>query len=362
MARETIGYVRLEWTCPNCSTRNPGPQKFCSGCGSPQPENVAFVAPERQELVTDAAELKKADAGADIQCTFCGGRNPAGTATCTQCGADLKEGKQRVSGQVVGAFKTGPVQQVACPACGAMNPDTYHNCGQFGAVLAGPKSAVPAVEAAGAAPAQKSWLIPGLVAAGIVMLLCIFFVIVPLFKTEGMSGVVQNASWERAIVLMQFGPVKKDGWKDEIPQGAELGSCEQRYHHTQDTPDSNAKKVCGTPFVVDKGTGFGQVQQDCQYEVSKDYCNYTVEDWSQVNVLKVQGSSSQPPAWPNAQLQSNQRLGDRSEKYRIIFSTDKGTKEFDTQDAQLFAQAQPGTQWTLTVNGFGSVEKIEPAQ
>lgn len=53
MSKETFGYLKLEWTCPRCGSRNPGPQKTCLSCGAPQPENVAFQLPEKQELLTD---------------------------------------------------------------------------------------------------------------------------------------------------------------------------------------------------------------------------------------------------------------------------------------------------------------------
>ena len=60
MTRKTVGYVRTEWTCPNCQTRNPGPQKTCTSCGMPQPENVEFEEAGQDELIKDEAELAKA--------------------------------------------------------------------------------------------------------------------------------------------------------------------------------------------------------------------------------------------------------------------------------------------------------------
>ena len=96
--RNTIGYVRLEWTCPNCNSRNPGSVKTCQNCGAPQPENVQFERAAEEKLVTDQKEIQAAAAGADIYCAFCGTRNPAGAKVCSQCGADLTEGKARESG------------------------------------------------------------------------------------------------------------------------------------------------------------------------------------------------------------------------------------------------------------------------
>ena len=52
MAQESLGFVKLEWTCPKCGSRNPGPEKTCLGCGAPQPQDVKFEQAETQVLIT----------------------------------------------------------------------------------------------------------------------------------------------------------------------------------------------------------------------------------------------------------------------------------------------------------------------
>ena len=128
MAQESLGYIKLEWTCPNCGSRNPGPQKTCLSCGAAQPENVQFHQAETQNLLKDEAEIENAKSGADIHCPYCGARNVAGAETCSQCGGDLKEGVRRETGQVIGAYSTGPVKQISCPNCGVQNPETALKC------------------------------------------------------------------------------------------------------------------------------------------------------------------------------------------------------------------------------------------
>ena len=132
MARKKLGHVELQWTCPNCGGINPGLEKTCQACGAPQPDDVEFEQASGQELITDEEKVAKAEAGADIHCPYCGTRNPAGVATCSQCGGDLSEGALRKAGRVVGAYKTGPIEMVPCPHCGAENPDTIVNCQQCG--------------------------------------------------------------------------------------------------------------------------------------------------------------------------------------------------------------------------------------
>ena len=89
-SRRTLGYVENEWTCPNCGGRNKGSVKACDNCGAPQPEDVKFELPSEQKLVKDEAAINSAKAGADIHCGFCGTRNPATAATCSQCGKETE--------------------------------------------------------------------------------------------------------------------------------------------------------------------------------------------------------------------------------------------------------------------------------
>ena len=93
MQRKSKGFVELEWVCPNCEGRNPGAVKTCQQCGAPQPENVQFQRASNEKIITDEKSVAAAKAGADIHCGFCGTRNPATATVCSQCGADLKEGK-----------------------------------------------------------------------------------------------------------------------------------------------------------------------------------------------------------------------------------------------------------------------------
>ncbi len=135
MARkESKGFVQLEWVCPNCSVRNPGSVKTCESCGAPQPENVKFERAAEEKIVTDEKLVQAAKAGADIHCGFCGTRNPGNAVTCSQCGADLKEGKAREAGQILQAAPTAP-KVVTCSNCNAENPGTAKTCVQCGAPL-----------------------------------------------------------------------------------------------------------------------------------------------------------------------------------------------------------------------------------
>jgi predicted amidophosphoribosyltransferase len=358
MSQDELGYVELEWTCPNCQSRNPGSVRLCANCGSPQPDKVEFHAPERQQLVQDAQKLEDAKAGADIHCPYCGARNKASAETCAQCGGDLKTGLRRESGRVVGAFVDAPAALKPCPRCGNPNPDSAQNCSSCGAPLNAPLQPTPVAAPTPTKPNRLLLIISGVVG---VLILCSCVVLAgSYFRTSSSDASVQNASWSRSVAVQALQPVDKEAFRDQIPSDAKIGQCKPKEHHTQDQPAPNSQKVCGTPYTVDQGSGYGKVIQDCKYTVYQDYCSYTVQAWLDINSARLQGSDA-APRWPEPTLQTGQRLGGRQETYTILFKTSDKTYEYTTGDAALFQQARPGSRWKLNINSFGQVMSVEPA-
>ncbi len=357
MSRESLGYVELEWNCPKCGVKNPGPQKICQSCGAPQPADVVFHQAEHQELIQDQSELQQAKKGPDIQCAFCGAFNPADAAICSQCSADLKGGAVRQTGGVIGAFKSGPEAMVPCRHCGTLNPASASTCKQCGAGLAVEKPAPP--------PAASSKMpILYLIIIGVLLLLCILGGIIFLvltFRTTSNQGTVSAVRWQRSIDIETFKPVSREGWESELPAAATVTSCAPRYHHTQKDPAPGAEKVCGTPYNVDKGSGYAEVVQDCEYRVSQDYCSFAIKEWVKTDTVTLSGADFSP-AWPEPQVASDQRLGSRSETYTCAFQTEKDSYDYTTSQEELYLKCQVGSRWVLNINTFGQVMSIEPAK
>jgi hypothetical protein len=200
----------------------------------------------------------------------------------------------------------------------------------------------------------------GLVAAALLVCGVIGIFVLLSQRTTQVTGVVQEVRWERSIPLEALVPVEKQTWLDQIPAEAEVGACEDRVRRVQPEPAPNSVEVCGTPYTVDTGSGFGEVVQDCEYQVYETYCDYTVIEWRQTDVFSLQGSD-EAPAWPEPSLETGQRLGaDRREEYSIVFSAGSEAYTYTTGEAALFEQARPGTSWNLDVNTFGDVVAIEP--
>jgi hypothetical protein len=356
MAKKTIGYIELEWTCPNCGSKNPGMKKSCGSCGSPQPESVQFEVGQKRDLITDAQKAANAAKGADIHCPFCNTRNAADASVCIQCGGDLKEGHRRQSGRVLSGAPIGENTPLKCPNCGALNP-SGNTCSACGALLVKAQSPEQAQAVAPTAKPTvfRPWML--LPIAAILMLCCVVVGFL-FFRTTAQTGVVQTIQWQRVIAIEEQREVTKEAWRDELPGDARVLSCQQAYRSRQENPVAGAKEVCSTE-LVDEGSGAAKVVETCFYEVYADYCKYQALEWQKVDQMVAQGSEIQP-YWPQVNPANGQREGERTETYTANFETKDGIKQFTTSNATLFAQLQPGSQWTLSVNTLGAVVEVSP--
>jgi ribosomal protein L40E len=350
MAKQTLGYTELEWECPSCHTRNPGAAKTCVQCGAPLPENVQYQQAAQDKILTDEAKISAAKAGADIYCGYCGAPNPVTAKTCKQCGADLTEGKARESGQVLGAMRQEEAAPINCPACGASNPASAFKCSKCGTALC---QAAPAPEPI-APPAGRNKLLPFLIAGAVLLLILIIVLVARGSRRSAAIGEVSNVNWRRVIAVEALVPVVLEAWQDQIPSGAKVGNCRQEVYAVQDNPAPGAHEVCGTPYVVDKGSGYGEIQKDCRYEILADRCQYQSQAWQAIAPIVLTGSDLSP-AWPAATLQQNQRSTGRAETYAVTFNVDGKTYSYQPANEAEFVQFSPGSQWRLQVNSFGNV-------
>jgi ribosomal protein L40E len=355
MAKKQLGFVELEWICPNCKTRNPGLTKTCQSCGSPQPVNVEFQSKADEQLITEEEKLKQAAKGPDIHCGFCEARNPADAITCSQCGGDIKEGKARQAGKLLGGFQATKGSMIKCSNCQTENLANEQICTKCGAPL---KETIKPI-----VTPKKRFPLGCIIALGVACLLGVIGIISVISagasKTD-LVGSVSGSNWERVITVEQFGPVEKEDWRDKIPYDGKIGNCVDRVRNTSDNQVPNSVEVCGEPYKVDKGSGVAEVVQDCKYEVYDSFCKYTVDEWYSGDELKAQGSGMNV-YWPDLNLDSRQREGDRSERFTLYFETDGKQYSYQTNDMNLYQQAQPGSRWKITVNGFGSITSLESA-
>jgi hypothetical protein len=171
---------------------------------------------------------------------------------------------------------------------------------------------------------------------------------------------VERIYWERTIAVEQLGPVEHRDWEDELPAEASGVACELAFRNSQGEPAPVATEVCGTPYTVDTGSGYGEVVQDCEYQVYEPLCSYTIEEWSVVDTLRRTGDDL-TPVWPEIDLRSGQREGAQGETYTVFFVGDGDERSFSPESAAEFAVFSVGSEWTIVVNGLGAIVSVEPA-
>ncbi|HEY5984275.1 MAG TPA: zinc ribbon domain-containing protein [Anaerolineales bacterium] len=346
MARRTRGFVQLEWVCPNCATRNPGPKKSCINCGALQPEDVQFQRAADEQLVKDQEAIRAAQAGADYICPYCGTRNAALAKVCVQCGGDLVEARRRAAGAELQA-NTGP-RELTCTNCGTVNPSSRSNCLKCGAPLPRGAAAATAVKAAvqaGGVPTKKGpkWWVWALVGGAVVV--CASAIALFAVPAATVSATVSDVRWQTSVPVQEMRSVHYSNEAGSPPSGAYAVSC-----HTED------KEVC-QERTIDKGNGYGEVVQDCHTE-SQQYCSYDVDEWKTIQTYTLDGHDASPVyAQPN--VGAGQRLGDQSADYSVVFESEKGQKIYSPSTLTEYARFSVGSTWTLKLNAVGTILSVE---
>lgn len=358
MVKQTVGYVDLEWTCPNCGNRNPGTAIKCATCGNPQPEAVEFEAGAGGELLSDEEKIARAKAGPDVACPYCGTRNLATAERCKQCSGDLQGGEKREAGRVVGAYRPEAAPPIACTNCGTENPATATKCASCGAPLGKPASAPETKPAKPAGAGMPRWLIPAIIVA---IVACIAFFAAQSLRRSQNVVEVQGVQWQRRILVQALLPVTLTGWLDEVPADATVTRCNGRVRSVSPDPVPNSVEVCGTPYIVDTGTGVGEVVKDCEYQVSDSWCVYETLDWVFAPALVAEGTDINA-RWPDTRLDDNQREAGREESYSVTLGGDGEDYRLPVPSLEQLQEYTPGSRWTIEVNGFGQITDIQPAE
>lgn len=359
MAKKTLGYTELHWTCPNCTATNPGPEKTCTQCGAPQPDDVEFEQVTGAELIKDKKVEARVKAGPDIHCPYCGARNPGNVKTCSQCGGDLIEGERREHGRVLGAYKKEEAQFIPCPNCGADNLETAKLCSQCGASLYKEKIEKETTESLPTSLGQPEKrgvpvILTIILTAIVIGVAALIFLSI---RTKTVTGTVERVGWERSIEIEGLVPIEYRDWQDNIPIDGEILDCQEEIRTIEEEPQPNSQEVCGTPYSIDTGSGYAEVVQDCEYHVYDNLCTYTVLDWAVIETISQEGSNFYPE-WPETVLSSEQRQGEQNEVYLVYFDTASGELRYSLTDFQLFQEFQLGTVWDLEINTFGGIQSV----
>jgi hypothetical protein len=338
-----------KWKCPGCGEINRGAVSQCASCGTTRDANVKFFLDEDAPEVTDEEQLKKAQAGADWICEFCGNASPQFATVCAGCGAP-KSAKEKKHGDVI--------------------------------PLGGPPPKHPVVTEAAAKPASKT---PLGVVLGVALLMLLFCCVCSWFnlRTQTETVTVANASWVRTIDVEDFLPTEESAW-DSAPRDAYKVTHRQEQRSTRQvqvgthTEYRDEKVQTGTRKVVtghrDLGNGhFEDVyREDPVYETRQaahevptyrdepvygEKYFYTIDKWRRVRTEEARGS--QDPAWPKVKLAGKEREGARGELYTATFQGATKMRTMRVASEAEWKKLASGSTWKAEFNNAGSFDVLD---
>jgi hypothetical protein len=344
------------WDCPSCGSRGQlGRHVYCVGCGAPRPREIRFYLPEDAEVVTDAAQLAQANAGADWICGHCGGSARASDAACPGCGsprgADDAEREVHTygladiprSGEEPGQASTARAVGPPPPARGKRS-----GCGCLSFLLL------------------------------LVMGWCGWA-----NRTRHVEAAVTARHWERSVQVEAYRMVTEQGW--ELPAGArQLRSFRDVRDHRQvlDHYETRTRQVservqtgtrtysCGQ---TDRGNGYFEERTCTEPEYETRYHDETYQDpvYRQEPIydtryeyrimrwvpdeLKALSGADDPPAWPLTVPDDTTREGEKKERYVLTFRGEKGEPLTAEVPLQQFSRHRVGDRVSLLLRG----DKVE---
>jgi hypothetical protein len=321
---------------------------------------VHFHQLEHAVLLTEEADIRKAQAGPDVHCPYCHARNPSGAEFCGACGGGLAEAETRQSGRIVGAFRQEKGLEKECPHCGTLNTPGALECSGCGGSL---KETTPEPLADRSRQTKDRKGLPRFIGIGCLGIIVIGAAILlfSLFSKQELNGTVQGVEWTHTIPILALTPVEREDWRDQIPDEVESIQCTEELRETSDEFVPGAVEVCGTPYTIDEGSGYGEVVQDCSYEIYDDFCSYTIMDWSVVDAATASGTDLEP-YWPDPALALDQQAGEGEAEYAVLFEADGESYRYYPDDQVEFSRYLPGTSWVIEVNQLGGVSVLEPVR
>jgi hypothetical protein len=179
-------------------------------------------------------------------------------------------------------------------------------------------------------------------------------------QSKTMDAVAVSPHWTTSVTVQGLVPAEYAAWADEVPDDGEVVSCRQEVRDVVDQPAPNAREVCGTPYIIDDGTGYGEVMQECRYEVLDDLCQYRVLEWRVVDTLVREGSSM-AVQWPEPESRGDVREAGREAKYACVLRAGDEEYSYQVENLDALAACQPGSRWQVVIDGFGALTNAEEA-
>ncbi len=349
------GTYQMLWDCQYCDTKKllGTTHRFCPNCGAAQNPAARYFPAEGEYVAVEDHEY----VGADKTCASCNGLNSAAAEFCTTCGAPLSEAAQA---QTLGTQIRQEGEQFASSGSRDIVQERFDS--EMERVGVKPK----AEAGQGGMP---RWLIIVIILG---VLLCIG-AIVSLFWTKEAPATVVGHSWQREVMIEQYGPQPASAWCDSVPLGAYNMSQRREVRDYRQVPDG---EECETQRI-DQGDGTFRQERVCHTvyrdePIYDDKCYFTINTWSATGSVPASGDSlKEAPYWPQVNLACEgqarigcERIGSRSEQYLVHLRTSDG-KDFQCSLSQANWQAMSlESGWNVqvgVVDGSPRCDTLQPA-
>jgi hypothetical protein len=355
------------WDCQYCGTKEIlGRHTVCTSCAKSRPEGTKFYLADEAAEVSETKQLKEAQLGADWVCQYCASSNRADRTSCQHCGAAREESSPQ---QQVQNFKAGEA-----PRSGDMDLEAM---------------ARPMTQPA--KPAGLRWNRAVLGIGGLVglLFLCIclcggYF----LFSEKEVDVTVAEIRWQRTIQVEAYRTVVEEDWS--VPAGGRTISQREAIHHydsvlvgyeTQQREVSEQVQTGSRTYVCgqrDLGNGYFEDVEcsepiyETQYRTETEQVpiyeqvpvyqteySYEIEKWVVDRTEEAAGTERQTN-WPAVTLAENEREGQRTEAYQVVFVDEEGKAYEMTFTEGEWLAFERGGRYQLKVTRLGEpVEVVE---
>jgi hypothetical protein len=374
-----MGIVYSYWKCTSCDSINRGDNRECLSCGCPIPAGVKYMMPDdsrviearnngtilekntlsknidEKGIVSDIVPEKDIQKGPNWNCAFCGYQNRFSDSTCVGCGAGKEESKSDYFGHF--PEMTTKNKKDFENRTGTNYDDIYHKEKKESKELNKKgkqnKEIISTFLDIISIPETKY------IAISVVCLLWLLFMFIPVTKTSLVTGF----KWSRSIDVEEYTLCHEDDWS--VPDGAIVTNQKSEIHHYDQVLDHYETKTRQVSEQVLDGydthyhdLGNGQAEsyetpryktvyhtetyQDPVYKdvpVYKTKYYYDIGRWKKVSSLDTYDSNKEP-IWATSNLPEdienpeygNQRLGNRTEKYYIQITDEKGNSYWIEKD------------------------------
>jgi hypothetical protein len=351
--------VENKWRCATCQTENAGGAMRCATCGKGKEALEQYDASGAvgAAAITDANKIAAAYAGQHWACAYCGFQMRALRDHCESCGA--ARAAAPAQGQAVGAV--GPSGPVGVPIASGLPPG---------------------VKVSNVAPPKKSSPIFMIGCIGLVLVVAIGGAV--LFWPSDTTARVDSRAWSMVTHREERTVRNGTGWREAMPAGARVSSCEQRQVGTmqcnprpcvvpangQCNPhECNCENQCR-----DLGTGFSECQRVCQtcYDTCTvgaqstcfdqcprmgEFCTFQYDEWRSVEQATARGTDGNPA--PRALTATGEQRIRHESVFTVVFTDADGERhEYHPENVEEYRRFEPGQSWTAETSLAGGFRPI----